>query len=98
MPCEAAASECMPTARLSHHTVHTNNALARADDNDAAAYTLLVSADDPNIGGAFRGNWIETTGHECGTMCFRWVAPRVDDAALPHPVVDVVRFADIVGA
>ena len=86
------------TARLSHHTVHTNNALARADDNDAAAYTLLVSADDPNVGGAFRGNWIETTGHECGTMCFRWVAPRVDDAALPHPVVDVVRFADIVGA
>ena len=55
MPCEAAASECMPTARLSHHTVHTNNALARADDNDAAAYTLLVSADDPNVGGAFRG-------------------------------------------
>ena len=88
----------MPTARLSHHTVHTNNALARADDNDAAAYTLLVSADDPNVGGAFRGNWIETTGHACGTMCFRWVAPRVDDAALPHPVVDVVRFADIVGA
>ena len=30
-------------------------------------------------------------------MCFRWVAPRVDDAAMPHPVVDVV-LADIVSA
>ena len=85
----------MPTAWLSHHTVHTNNALARADDNDAAAYTLLVSADDPNVGGAFRGNWIETTGHECGTMCFRWIAPQVPDTELPHPRPRVVRASEL---
>ena len=85
----------MLTVRLSHHTVHTNNALARADDNDAAAYTLLVSADDPNVGGAFRGNWIETVGHVCGTMCFRWVAPEVGDSELPAPKCDVVPVAEV---
>ena len=47
--------------------------------------------DDPNADGTFRGNWIQTVGHEQGTMCFRWVAPRVPDAELPHPLVEVLR-------
>ena len=54
-------------------------------------YTLLVSHADPNADGTFRGNFISTVGHQQGTMCFRWVAPRVPDAELPHPLVEVLR-------
>ena len=76
-----------------HHTVHTNGALATPDAGDAERYTIIVSHVDPNADASrgWRGNWIETVGHECGTMCFRWVAPRVEDALLPHPSVEVVR-------
>ena len=72
-----------------YHNVHTNSTLARPDDDDDASYTILVAHDDPNADGCFRGNWIQTTGHECGTMCFRWIAPRVPDDQLVHPKTDV---------
>ena len=50
-----------------YHTVHTNSSLARPNDDDDSSYTIIVSHEDPNSGGHFYGNWIETTGHECGT-------------------------------
>ena len=78
-----------------HHTVHTNSSLARADAADASLYTMLVCADDPNADGRFRGNWIQTTGHAQGTMCFRWIAPTVADAELPHPFIEVVSREEV---
>ncbi len=75
-----------------HHAVHTNSTLARPDDADGGAYTLIVAHDDPNRGGAFVGNWIDTVGHSCGTMCFRWVAPEVDGDQLPSPRVAVEKL------
>ena len=60
-----------------YHTVHTNSTLARADESDRGSFTLIVSELDPNSGGRFFGNWIQTVGHTCGTMCFRFVAPQV---------------------
>ena len=75
-----------------HNPVHTNSTLARADAADAGAYTVIISHTDPNGGpDGFRGNWISTVGHSCGTMCWRWVAPAVDGAELPNPQVEVVR-------
>ena len=72
--------------------VHTNSTLARPDDDAPHCYTLIVSHEDPNSDGHFRGNWIETTGHKCGTMCFRWIAPRVPDEQLPHPKAHVLSL------
>ena len=82
-----------------YHTVHTNSTLATPDPDGSGWYTLLVAHRDPNAEGTpptFRGNWIETTGHHQGTMCFRWVAPEVSDAELPHPLIEVVPFAELV--
>mmetsp|Transcript_42855 Transcript_42855/g.103630 ORF Transcript_42855/g.103630 Transcript_42855/m.103630 type:complete len:434 (-) Transcript_42855:28-1329(-) len=79
-----------------YHTIHTNSTLAQKDNNDKnAAYTIIVSEKDPNWHGVFRGNWIETTGHDCGTMCFRWVGPKVKDSDLPQPRVEVLAFEDL---
>ena len=78
-----------------HHTIHTNSTLARADDDDRGAVTILVSAIDPNTNG-FRGNWLETMGHACGTMCFRWIAPEVSDALLPQPRCEVLSIDDVI--
>ena len=78
-----------------YHTVHTNSALARADDDGSGWYTILVSHEDPNADGIFRGNWIETVGHTCGTMCFRWVAPGVGDEALPHPQAEELPLDEL---
>lgn len=78
-----------------HHTVHTNSTLARPDDDDAHAVSILVCEDDPNAHGRWRGNWIETVGHTCGTCCFRWVAPEVSDDELPHPRVELLSWAEL---
>ncbi|KOO27267.1 hypothetical protein Ctob_007310 [Chrysochromulina tobinii] len=78
-----------------YHRVHTNSTLARPDEDDPGAVTVLVSHSDPNADGVFRGNHIETVGHTCGTMCFRWIAPRVPDELLPHPVAEVLSFDEL---
>jgi len=59
--------------------------------------TIVVAHTDPNVAaGRFVGNWVSTVRHGCGTMCFRWVAPRVGDDALPQPRANVVRFDELV--
>jgi len=78
-----------------YHSVHTNDTLARADEGDEEAYSIVVSHSNPNVEGKFRGNWISTVGHSCGTMCFRFIAPKVSDADLPHPTIAVVRVNDL---
>ena len=85
------ADHWMESLDYRHFTIHTNGSLARPDAADPARFTLIVSHVDPNADGTFRGNWIQTVGHEQGTMCFRWVAARVADAELPHPLVEVLR-------
>ena len=44
---------------------------------------LIVAHEDPG-----HANWIETTGHQQGTMCFRWI--RADEH--PQPRCRVVKF------
>lgn len=90
-----------------YHTIHTNSTLARPDDSYSGeggsagrpqSFTIVVAHSDPNAAAEkFVGNWVSTVGHSCGTMCFRWVAPRVPDAELPHPQPCVVSFEEYVG-
>lgn len=73
-----------------YHNIHTNNFLAQPDDDDPASYTIMISHRHPTCK---KWNWIETVGHTCGTMCFRYVAPEVqNDSQLPHPRVDIVSY------
>ena len=67
-----------------YHRIHTNKALARYENDGSVR--LIVAHRDPNL-----PNWIETAGHDCGTMCFRWVKA----ASQPISSTRVVRFAEL---
>jgi len=43
--------------------------------------------------GAGAVNWIDTVGHELGTMCFRWIRA----ASHPQPRTRLVKLADVAG-
>lgn len=70
-----------------YYTVHTNKFLAKYRDDRSVR--LVVAHRDPKLRGV---NWIDTVGHNCGTMCWRWVMPAVPDSELPHPRPRVVKF------
>ncbi len=59
-----------------HHQIHTNNALAKL--NEDGSVTLTVSAKRPQS-----GNWIDTAGHSRGTMLWRWTGAK------EHPIPQV---------
>lgn len=67
-----------------HHTIHVNKHTARYQDDGSVK--LVVSHADPGA-----ANWIETAGHQMGTMCWRWIG------ADRHPPVTtrVVKLADL---
>ena len=67
-----------------YHRIHTNKHLAHYEDDGSVR--LIVAHEDPGL-----PNWIETAGHESGTMCFRWVRA----ASHPEPATRVVEFADL---
>ncbi len=54
---------------------HINNGRAQLDSNGLVR--IVVSAKDPGVVG---GHWIDTAGHNHGTMCARWVL------AESHPI------------
>ena len=47
---------------------------------------VIVSATDPGV-----GNWIDTCGHDVGTMCWRWV--RANEH--PQPRTRVVKLSEL---
>lgn len=65
-----------------YHRIHVNKhtAVYEAD----GSVRIVVAHEDPGL-----PNWIETTGHTCGTMCMRWV--RAEDH--PTPRTRVVTMA-----
>jgi hypothetical protein len=63
--------------------IHTNKHLAHA--NDDGSVRIVVAHTDPG-----HPNWVQTLGHDQGTMCFRWV--RAD--AHPVPSTRVVRVSE----
>jgi hypothetical protein len=69
------------------HRIHLNS--RTAVKNSDGSIRLIVAHRDPG-----RPNWIETAGHEFGTMCFRWVRPEPWDAA-PEPRCRVVKLEEL---
>lgn len=67
-----------------HHTIHVNKHTAHY--NDDGSVRLIVSHTDPGL-----PNWIETAGHDMGTMCWRWIG------ADRHPLLKtrVMKLAEL---
>ena len=66
-----------------YHRIHTNKYLA--DYEPDGSVRIVVAHKNPGV-----SNWLETTGHEQGTMCFRWV--RASEH--PEPNTRVVKLAE----
>ncbi|MCH2110066.1 MAG: DUF1214 domain-containing protein, partial [Polyangiaceae bacterium] len=62
-----------------YHRIHINKADAQLDDDSHV--TIIVAHRDPG-----HPNWIETTGHQEGTMSFRWVSAEEHPAPEPQVV------------
>lgn len=61
-----------------YHRIHLNqHSAARADDGSV---TMVLAHEDPG-----HPNWLETAGHDQGTMCLRWVGASEPVETLPHP-------------
>lgn len=68
-----------------YHRIHVNTATATLRDDGSVR--IVVAHRDPGV-----PNWIETTGHTFGTMCFRWVRPEGEP---PQPRTRVVKLAEV---
>ena len=67
-----------------HHRIHTNKHLAHYEDDNSIR--LIVAHADPGL-----LNWLETTGHVSGTMCFRWVRA----SKRPQPRTRLVELSSL---
>ncbi len=67
-----------------YFTIHVNKHTAQYRDDGSVQ--IVVAHLDPGL-----PNWINTVGHDCGCMSFRWIRA----AAHPQPQTRVVKFTDI---
>jgi len=74
----------MESLDYAHYRIHTNKHLAHYQADGSVR--IIVAHQDPGL-----PNWINTTGHQCGTMCFRWV--RADSH--PQPQTKVVKVSEL---
>jgi hypothetical protein len=65
-----------------YHSVDVNHAGARYESDGSVR--LIVAHEDPGV-----GNWLDTAGHDRGTMCLRWI--RASEH--PQPDLRVVPLA-----
>ncbi|MFK7733479.1 MAG: DUF1214 domain-containing protein [Pseudomonadales bacterium] len=67
-----------------YHQIHVNKHTAHY--NEDGSVRVIVSHTDPGL-----PNWIETCGHECGTMCWRWIG------ATEHPELNarVMKLSEL---
>ncbi|MGI9287188.1 MAG: DUF1214 domain-containing protein [Pseudomonadales bacterium] len=67
-----------------YHTIHINKHTAHYEADGSVK--LLISHTDPG-----HSNWVETAGHNSGTMCWRWIGAK------QHPPVSarVVKLAEL---
>jgi len=74
----------MESLDYSNYQIHTNKYLAtyRSD----GSVRIIVAHQNPEL-----PNWINTVGHECGTMCFRWIKAKTH----PQPTTRVVKHSDL---
>ena len=64
--------------------IHVNKHTAVAAPDGSVR--IVVAHEDPGL-----PNWIQTVGHESGTMCFRWVRAE----SQPVPATRVVKLAEL---
>ncbi len=69
-----------------YHRIHHNKHSAQPDAHGGV--TLVVAHRDPGV-----PNWLETAGHSCGTMCFRWIGAK----EFVHPQTRVVKLGELRG-
>ena len=67
-----------------HLTIHINQQTAHLEADGSVR--IVVAHRDPGV-----KNWIQTGGHEFGTMCFRWIHAEIH----PEPSTRVVPFREI---
>ncbi|MCY4095763.1 MAG: DUF1214 domain-containing protein [Gammaproteobacteria bacterium] len=67
-----------------YHRIHTNKHLAHYEVDGSVC--IVVSHVDPGL-----PNWLETTGHTSGTMCFRWI--RAENPV--QPSTQVVKLTEL---
>ena len=67
-----------------YFTIHLNKHTARTAPDGSVR--IVVAHRDPGA-----PNWIDTVGHESGTMCFRWVRAE----SWPAPQTRVVKHAQV---
>lgn len=67
-----------------YYTIHVNKFTARYRPDGSVR--VVVAHRDPGV-----PNWINTVGHDCGVMSWRWIRAK----AHPDPRPRVVKFADI---
>lgn len=67
-----------------HFRIHTNKHLATY--NSDGSVRIIIAHRDPGL-----PNWINTTGHESGTMCFRWIRAE----SHPQPKTRVMKISDL---
>ena len=65
-----------------YYKIHTNKHLASYRPDGSVR--IVVAHDDPGV-----ANWINTVGHESGTMCFRWIRAETK----PQPQTRVVKLS-----
>jgi hypothetical protein len=69
-----------------YHRIAVNHHAARLQPDGSLRIT--VAHEDP---GPVAGNWIDTAGHERGTMCLRWIRARCH----PEPCTRVVKWSEL---
>lgn len=67
-----------------YHTIHINKHSAQY--NPDGSVRIIVAHTNPDL-----PNWIDTVGHNQGTMCFRWVRAKEQ----PQPKTQVVKFNEL---
>ena len=67
-----------------HHRIHVNKHTATYEPDGSVR--IVVAHRDPGL-----PNWIDTVGHESGTMCFRWVRAQ----GHPQPRTRVVPLSEL---
>jgi hypothetical protein len=67
-----------------YFNIHINNHTAKYESDGSVR--IIIAHDDPNF-----GNWINTVGHNEGTMLLRWVRAKTK----PQPKTTVVKWEDI---
>lgn len=66
--------------------VHVNQGTATAQPD--GSYRVVIASSDPGV-----ANWLDTCGHDHGTMCLRWVGAK----EFPDPTTRVVTLSSLGG-